>query len=428
MKKSFAAAVLCMLLCSNAYGAENVIVSDSDNGYLLNIQGGDFAYSEVTVAMAEENGKYADKKIEFPTYFSGDINVVINTDNKLYSYKPVYSKEFNGLNFSEPVTIEGEFEDGRYDFVIVKSNTHRSDIYVNGYMIGNNVCQYGSGRALGDSSRKYIARDIKIEGGKISVATMDYSKGQEDGGCIDYIEVYRSPERAEPRKKVFVLGDSLACRYYGPLTGIIGDGRTGWGDTIGYFLKDNIDVVNLANSGQCAKGLSETAMPSVAYNGREGDVVIIEAGYNDRNYSSEEEMAQCMQLMIDTANNVGITPVIVSPNASAHDYKSNVSFTHVMTEVAEKNPDVLYINLAELSYNYLVSLYGADDEGKAKADANFNLSQHGGDTLHSSFLGAMKWGEIIAQQLKDNGFDITNSEYSWTVNDTEGNEIHCNVK
>lgn len=428
MKKIIAAASVCAVLASNAYAAENAIVTRIDDGYILSVRGGDFPYSKINVSVKEENGKYIDKLYEFPTTFYGDINLMIKTENELYAEAPLYSKYFNGQNFSDEVILDGKFQDGRYDFVIVKSNTHRSDIYVNGYMIGNNVCQYGSGREMSDRDKTYIARDIKIEGGKIGVQTMDFSKGQEDGGCIDYIAVYKAPEREKHKRKVFVLGDSLACTYYGSLTGVIGDGQTGWGDTLGCYFNDETEVINLANSGQCAKGLFVTVMPSVVYNGREGDVVIIEAGYNDITYSSEEEMAEYMQKMIDASKAAGIIPVLVSPNASAQDYKSEVALTHVITDLAEKNPDVLYINLAELSYNYLVSLYGNDEESATKADAAFNLSTHGGDTLHSSFLGAVKWGEMIAQSMKDNGLDFTDSEYVWTATDIFGNEIVCNVK
>ena len=56
-----------------------------------------------------------------------------------------------------------------YDFTFKKSE--RADIFVNGYMVGQNVDQYGKGRATSGST--YTAKDVKVEGGSAVVTMKD---------------------------------------------------------------------------------------------------------------------------------------------------------------------------------------------------------------------------------------------------------------
>ena len=60
---------------------------------------------------------------------------------------------------------------------------------------------------------------------------------------------------------------------------------------------------------------------------------------------------------------------------------------------------------------------------------NYNLTAVGGDTLHSSYAGAYKWAEIVAQGLKDMGYaDIVNTDFSYTFTDTLGNTLTAQVE
>ena len=333
-----------------------------------------------------------------------------------YEIAPVYRFENIG-DVKEPKTLDGIFEDGYYDITFKKAETGRGDIYVNGAMVGNNVDQADADRKV-EEGALYKAEDVKITGGKISVSMADGSTK------LDYVIVEKKPEFYERPQRVYIIGDSLACIYYGEFEHEVGGGRSGWGQQIGDFL--NVPVTDLANSGQFAAGLYRDAFPGVMANAEAGDILLIECGYNDRAYSSRDEMRDTVKKMIDECRAAGITPILVTPNASQHDYKPSVVWSSYLRDVAiDKNCEL--IDLSEKSYNFLYSLYGDNADGVITK--NYNLTEVGGDTLHSSYAGAYKWASIVAQGLKDLGYgDIVNTEFKYTFTDTLGNEITAEVK
>ncbi len=334
-----------------------------------------------------------------------------------YEISPVYKFENIGDVKDGGKTLDGVFDYGLYNITFKKAETGRGDIYVNGYMVGNNVDQADADRKVTDGAL-YTAEDIFIKNGSITVSMCDGST------MLDYVTVEKRPEFYERQRRIYIIGDSLACNYYGEFEKEVGGGRTGWGQALGDFV--NIPVTNLANSGQYAKGLYETAFPSIIENGNSGDVLLIECAYNDRNYSTREEMTECVKDMIKRCQERGITPILITPNASEHDYKPSVAWSSYLKDIyLDTNCD--FIDLSKESYDFLYSLYGDNADGAIKK--NYNLTEVGGDTLHSSYAGAYKWASIVAQNLKDKGLDyIVNTDFSYTFTDTKGNVIKAEVK
>lgn len=338
----------------------------------------------------------------------------IESDKKTdYSIVPVYT--FTGVgDVKEGKTFDAVFGEGLYDITFKKAEKKRGDIFVNGYMVGNNVDQADADRKLVDGAL-YTAEDIKIKNGELTVSMSDGST------MLDYVTVYQRPHFRSSR--VYIIGDSLACAYYGEFSQTVGGGRSGWGQQIGDFL--NVPVTNLANSGQYAAGLYKTAFPSVTENGSRGDILLIECGYNDRNYSNREEMTECVKNMISECREVGIIPVIVTPNASNHDYKPSVVWSGYLRDIAV-DMNCQLIDLSKLSYDFLYSIY-ADDT--AVIGNTYNLTVTGTDTLHASYAGAYKWAEIVAQGLKDLGYEsYVNTDFSYTFTDALGNKIITQIK
>lgn len=368
------------------------------------------------------------KKVYFCT--GKDISLVNKADTTMEGYElkhkagvkyeisPVYRFENIGDVKDEGKTLDGVFDYGLYNITFKKAETGRGDIYVNGYMVGNNVDQADADRGVTDGAL-YISEDILVKNGEITVSMCDGST------MLDYVIVEKQPEFYERPKRIYIIGDSLACNYYGDFEKEVGGGRTGWGQVIGDFV--DIPVTNLANSGQYAKGLYETAFPSVMENGMPGDILLIECAYNDRNYSTREEMTECVKDMIRQCRDKGINPVLVTPNASEHDYKPSVAWSSYLKDIAI-DTDCDLIDLSKESYDFLYSLYGDNVDGVIKK--NYNLTEVGGDTLHSSYAGAYKWASIVAQRLKDYFGDdyIEITDFSYTFTDTEGNIITAEVK
>ncbi|MGN0108353.1 MAG: hypothetical protein ACI4A5_11750 [Hominilimicola sp.] len=340
-----------------------------------------------------------------------------HTAGEAYEISPVYKFTNIGDVKEDGKTLDAVFADGYYNITFKKAETWRGDIYVNGFMVGNNVDQSDADRKLSEGSL-YSAEDIKIKNGAINVSMCDGST------VLDYVTVEKQPDFYERPQRIYVIGDSLACNYYGSFEKEVGGGRTGWGQVLPDFV--NVPVTNLANSGQFAAGLYQTAFPSVIENGEKGDILIIECAYNDRNYSTREEMTACVKDMIKQCREKGIIPVLVTPNASEHDYKPSVAWSSYLKDIAVDENCGL-IDLSKESYDFLYSMYG--DNADNVITKNFNLTEVGGDTLHSSYAGAYKWASVVAQGLKGLGYgDIINTDFNYTFTDTLGNVISAQVK
>ncbi len=82
---------------------------------------------------------------------------------------------------------------------------------------------------------------------------------------------------ADPRQRVLIAGDSTASFYsakYAP--------QTGWGQTLRYFINDNVVIINHASSGRSTKSfIDEGRWKDVLRDVRPGDIALISFGHND---------------------------------------------------------------------------------------------------------------------------------------------------
>lgn len=358
--------------------------------------------------------------------------VVDTTGADAYEVSPIYFYDNVG-NVSAGKEIA--LADGYYDFTFKKANGTRADIYVNGYMVGQNVDQYGAGRST--SGSYYTVKDVKVSGGSAVVTMKDNTSD------MTSIEVKKSPSIVDRKTHVYILGDSLVANYYDTFADEDGDGipaagdaQTGWGQVFDKYVTDEMNVTNLAESGNYAKGLYDSVFNSVIFNSEPGDYLLFECGYNDRNYSSAAEMQDVVKLVQQACDEKGITVVFVTPNASVHDWKASVSLTGSLIEVCNEI-GAKYIDLSGLSYAYYSTTKASNEESNAYALRNFNVYFNGAsqDSLHSSYLGAMKCAEIVAQGIYDMqktdetlaGLKI-NTEVKYDLKDSEGNTITMQVK
>ena len=133
-------------------------------------------------------------------------------------------------------------------------------------------------------------------------------------------------------------------------------------------------------------------------------------------------MAEYAEKIVDEAKTAGIIPILLNPNATLEAYSDTVKFGDVMKQTAEKK-SVEFIDLSKLTYTYLNSLYG-EDTAAVKANLALNTS----DNTHTSYVGAMKYASIVANELYKMGhIDMINTVYTYTKADNAGNEIKCNA-
>jgi lysophospholipase L1-like esterase len=296
-----------------------------------------------------------------------------------------------------------------YNFVVTDTGV-RCDVYVNKQILVNNILQ-------GASTVNYLAvNDIVVNEGVAKITTADYPKDKTESDVNISIKVVKSPSIVNRTQKMYVLGDSLVCIYYNG-GNASNNYQTGWGQVLQNYVK-NVEVVDLGNSGVTANGLYGSAFTQVLASAKAGDIMVLESGYNDKTYDTQEVMTNAVKSMISEAEAKGVKVVLVSPNASDHDYKADVAWTSVMSSIAtETGTD--YINLSKLSYDFL---YGTYAENRDAIQATYNIS----DRLHSTYHAANKWASIVASGLIDLGYgDVVNADYSYTFTDSLGNTINC---
>lgn len=334
---------------------------------------------------------------------------------------------------------------GVYNFTFTKATTDRGDILVNDILVGQNVDQHGEGRDV-KGNTVYEVKDIKVNAGDAVVSMTDGQKTLTD------IKVTKAPSILERKTHVYVLGDSLVSTYYGEYTKVNGefpapgDARSGWGQMIDNFFTDDVVVTNLAASGSYALLLynPKDAFESVIANAEPGDVLLLECGYNDAEKKSNgtqngtvEQMDETVRAMIAESREKGVIPVLITPNASGHDYKPDVKRSGTLRTIAEET-NTFIIDLAAKSYEFLSSNYESADTAKM----NYNLAVAPDDKyLHSSYMGAMKWAEVVAQGIYDlqtagatdaEGKDLSaiaiNKDYAFSFVDTVGQTIEMQIK
>jgi len=406
-------------------------VSGNATGNSIDVTVSDLAnYSESTkywVTTVDANGKIVAQK-EY-THTNGKVTVD-TTGAAKYEVSPIYSYDNVG-NVKDGKTIP--LCDGLYDFTFQKANGTRADIFVNGNLVGQNVDQYGAGRAT--SGSLYTAKDVNVQGGSAIVTMKDNDSN------MTSIVVKKTPTIVERKTHVYILGDSLVANYYGTFKDddndripTAGDAQTGWGQVMDKFISDDLNVTNLAESGNYATGLESAAFPGILANAKKGDFLIMESGYNDSKYSSESKMTDALTRIAEKCKQAGITLILVTPNCGAHGTtnKADVRFGPKVLEIAQEN-NILGVNLSGLEYPEFTKL-GAEYWGK-----NFNVYFDGQqqDALHSSYFGAMKHASVVAQAIYDAqsdekyatqlaGLKIDKTAYNMV--DSEGVTITLQVK
>ena len=377
------------------------------------------AISEYLVTTADADGNEV-KSTEVAAAEITDGSYDVDTTGAAkYEIAPIYS-----YDAGSPATLgsyTGAFRidvpADTYNFVIT-ANGGRCDVYANSQLLVNNILQGGS------AVNSLAVNDIVVSEGYIDITTADYGTGASSSDTSISLTLVKAPSIVNRTQKMYVLGDSLVCIYYNG-GNAQNNAQTGWGQVLQNYV-NGVEVVDLGNSGVTANGLLGTAFTQVLQSAKEGDIMVLESGYNDRTYDTEEVMTNAVTSMVEQAEAKGVKVILVSPNASHHDYGSSVSWTRVMESVAA-DTETDYIDLAQMSYDFLYSRYGdAFAEGDTLNDLSrvYNVS----DRLHSTYNGANMCASLIAQGLYDLGYtSIINTDYSYSFTDGLNQTVECIV-
>lgn len=362
----------------------------------------------------------------------------------------------DGINL-DSASFDITLPDGTYDFTFSKAETKRSNIYVNGNLVGARV-DMGGGEAKYDGFANaseaitipavYTAKDVKVTGGK-AVITAENEKNA-NSAAISAIEITKKSSYEERKTHLWIGGDSTVCEYYPGETVDTwagGERRTGWGQLLEKYLTDDIIVDNFAQAGNFAKGWYGT-FQSVMANAQTGDYILIQFGINDQTYSSTTEMTEYLDKMVTEAKAAGVIPILVTPQHSIQKWSSGdyeapdgggtQGFRTAITNYCSEN-DVLLIDLGELTRDWFQKV------GKPYVMQNYyvyGLNSKTGeyqlfDNLHLSYQGAKKCAELVATNIYDqieagttdaSGKDMSgiktnpSGTYDFTYTDSTGSE------
>lgn len=359
-----------------------------------------------------------------------------------------------GVNLcDESGMFVAELPDGFYDIRIIKpkSGTGRSTVRINEASQGTNVGNPGSGGRKGVIPYVYLMEDVCVEGGtmRLSLSEKDFT--------LAAVEIRRTPEITERRVHIYLGGDSTVSNYY-PIEESeppAGRYQTGWGQVFAQYVTEENAVTNIAGGGTYAKSWYEMAFPGVIQNGQPGDYFILQAGINDRTYSSIDEMVQYLTYMIDQCQEKGIVVILATAMQSCKFWKDAngtelgefgrpegsglAPFMDAIRKLAaDKN--VFLVDTGALTGEWYSVV------GRSYVAQNYHIynTQTGveEDTLHLSYHGALKVAELIATDLAEkraagatdgqgntlDGLSFHDQvTYEVTHKDADGNEVTTSV-
>lgn len=302
-----------------------------------------------------------------------------------------------------------------YNLVVSANNGSRTDVFVNNQMLINNLNQYSDGWSIVrtiEAAADYEVGDVVIPEGYATFNLRDV----QGSTTVTGIKVVKAPSIVNRAQRIYVLGDSLVCNYYGVASaGQEGLVRTGWGQVLGDYIIDDVKVTNLANSGAKASGLYGDAFSNIVTSAQPGDIFILEGGYND--YKEPERMVVAMTEMLEKAYAKGMKTFLVTPNASTHGTGWNGSVREAarMREIAKALGDkTTLIDLSAESFAFFQA------QGYTTAtDALTAVYNNPSDKLHSNYNAANCWAAIVAQNLYKNAAtkSIVDTTHTYKFND-----------
>lgn len=210
-------------------------------------------------------------------------------------------------------------------------------------------------------------------------------------------EKWKDRLSADERIRIVLAGDSTVCVFSDP------DWRRGWGQYIGEYFTDTVEIANYAKSGRSTKtflqeGLWDKALADKPL------FVLIQFGHNDNHAPEKPESTAAdtdysdnLRRYVDGARAIGATPILITP---MHRRKFHgigtmndtlLPYANAMKKVAQEKKAAL------------VDLHTASKElfekmGEAEAS---KMSNDPADRTHFNEPGARAMAELIMKQLSE---------------------------
>ncbi len=206
--------------------------------------------------------------------------------------------------------------------------------------------------------------------------------------------------------EIFIVGDSTASAY-GPER----YPRMGWGQVLGDFYADDINVIDLAKSGRSARSfIDEGLFADLEKQIGADDLLLIQFGHNDQKIDSPERYAapatdykSYLRKYIEMARAKGATPVLLTSVVRRKFEQGKLIPTHgeypgAVRDLAVETGTML-IDMTQLSGQFVAGL--GEEESKAIYLHYTGADGPVADNTHFSERGAYAMAALVAKGLDD---------------------------
>ncbi|MFW5981430.1 MAG: rhamnogalacturonan acetylesterase [bacterium] len=216
--------------------------------------------------------------------------------------------------------------------------------------------------------------------------------------------------------KIVIVGDSTACNYKQERFP-----RSGWGQLIGQFFSDNIDICNKAASGRSSKsfydeGRLDEALKLIS----KKDYFFIQFGHNDqksdkkRFTSPNNTYKFYLKKYIEAARALSSVPVLLTPiNRRIFEANGEIKNTHgTYPEAVFQVSTELRVPVIDMTKKSRILF---EKLGKRKSKNIFLHLEKGEhpnypdgvqDDTHFSHYGASKMAELVVEGIKEIELDL----------------------
>lgn len=208
--------------------------------------------------------------------------------------------------------------------------------------------------------------------------------------------------------KIFLASDSTVQAYSEE-----NRPQAGWGEFIGKYFSNDVEIVNHAIGGRSSKTfVEEGRLDAILEVIQPGDYLFVQMGHNDATPQRPQRYTepytsykQYLKMYIEGARKKDAIPVFITPVGRLHYEKGKFinsfpEYCKAMKELAEEL-DVRLVDLMSKSLDYFTSI-GYDEAYKL-----FMISSNGTDTTHLTVKGANEAARLVAEGVKELSLNIS---------------------
>ncbi|MBR5372578.1 MAG: RICIN domain-containing protein [Oscillospiraceae bacterium] len=287
-------------------------------------------------------------------------------------------------------TFCADVPNGLYQVSVWLGKTNRTSVAIeNMYQIMN---------MTGDGA--YHALQVPVTDGQLNICACAGKDGY--AFSIAALEIKQISTQAHTNPTIWVCGDSTVCNYY-PLDS---SGQAGWAQMLGGFIDTNQwQVMNMATSGQCARGFLDAGQFTVIEkNGQAGDIFVISIGINDtnaKNNTTEDQYQEIITDMAQRAMKKGMRVILVQQQDRNGDCQRNPLLTgRWYNGAVARAGDALgveVVNLFQLWQDYCLTK-SVDQVNAMYMDDGLHPNRAGATVLAQFMADAINQGSTVSAE------------------------------